>query len=255
MKTTNYLMESYLDSSIELEDKQILVHKIKQSKSLAQELAFRDELNHLASEDDIALLRQKLNLAHRLQKEEVYNNPIPQISRKRTRRIFYAAATVTGIALGGWAIISGGNYGVDYGQLYENYFTPYPPVTIFRESNALELQRGFVNAMNLYQASRFTEAAIELEKLLTEDPSSTTIRFYLGVSYMKLGEYSKSRENFDQIINKDPFFTEQAMWYKSLCYIAEKETESAIETLTALNTQNTSYKGKAEKLLKKLKRN
>lgn len=253
MKTTNYLMESYLDSTIELEDKQVLVHKIKQNKNLAQELAFRKELNHLASEDDIALLRQKLNLAHKLQKEQEYN-PTPQISRRRTRRIFYAAATVTGIALGGWAIISGGNYGVDYGQLYENYFTPYPPVTIFRESNALELQRGFVNSMNLYQASRYSEAAIELEKLLSEDPSSTTIRFYLGVSYMKLGEYSKSRESFDQIINKDPFFTEQAMWYKSLCYIAGAETDKAIETLTALSTQNTSYKGKAEKLLKKLKR-
>lgn len=247
-------MESYLDSTIDLEDKQVLVHKIKQNRSLAQELAFRDELNHLASEDDIALLRQKLNLAYKLHKVEE-QEPSPKISRRRTRRIFYAAATVTGIALGGWAVISGGNYGVDYGQLYENYFTPYPPVTIFRESNALELQRGFVNSMSLYQASQYTEAAIELEKLLTEDPSSTTIRFYLGVSYMKMGEYSKSRDNFDLIINKDPFFSEQALWYKGLCYIAEAETDKAIETLTALSTQNTSYKGKAAKLLKKLKRN
>lgn len=252
MKTTNYLMESYLDSTIDLEEKQVLVHKIKQNRSLAQELAFRDELNHLAGEDDIAMLRQKLNLARKLQKEEEYN-PIPHISRRRTRRIFYAAATVTGIALGGWAVISGSNSGVNYGQLYESYFTPYPPGTIFRESNALELQRGFVNAMSLYQATRYSEAAIEMEKLLNEDPSSTTIWFYLGVSYMNLEEYSKSRESFDKIINKDPFFTEQAMWYKSLCFIAEEETDKAIETLTTLSNQNTSYKAKADKLLRKLK--
>lgn len=248
MRTTNYLMEKYLDSTITYDEKAILNERMLSDPSLVKELAFRQELNLLAIEDDVSELRKKLNLASRLNE----NTQSTRFISSRTKRVFYAAATVTGIALGSWALLTGGEHQVKPDMLYHENFMPYPPVTVFRESHRAEFERGFFYAMKLYQESRFAEAAKDLELLLEMDPNSATIKFYLGVSYMQLEDYVKSHMLFDQIINGDSFFAEQALWYKGLSYLAQKETQKAKETFEGLIMNDNPYTTKAKKIIKKL---
>lgn len=250
MRTTDYLMEKYLDSSITYDEKAILNERMLSDSSLVKELAFRQELNLLAIEDEVSELRSKLNMASSIAERKKSN----RFFSHRTKRVFYAAATVTGIALGSLAILTGGEYQVKPDLLYHENFMPYPPVTIYRETHRAEFERGFFYAMKLYQESRFAEAAEDLELLLEMDPNSATIKFYLGVSYMQVEDYVKSHMLFDQVINGDSFFAEQATWYKGLSYLAQNETDKAKKTFKVLAKNENPYSAKAKKIIKKLEK-
>ncbi len=251
MKTTENLMEKYLDSAIVLEEKEELKQRIRENPFLKKELAFRNEINQLAMEDEIFDLRAKLNMAQE-SSVDYERSTISWLSSNRTRKMFYAAATVTGIALGSWAVISGGSHGIKPEAIYQENFTPYPPVIIYRDGSMDDYDKGFLSTMNLYYGSNYSLAAKRLEELLVDDPQSVTIKFYLGVTYMQLEEYVKSRNLFDEIIRGQSFFVEQAMWYKSLGYLAEKNTDRALETLAELYSIDGQYTSKAAQLIEQI---
>lgn len=248
MRTTEYLMEKYLDSAMLLEEKEELKHRIRENPHLKRELLLRNEINQLAMEDEIFNLRAKLNLAQE-SSVDYERSSITWLSSNRTRKLFYAAATFTGIALGSWAILSGGNPGIKPETIYQENFSPYPPVIVYRDGSMDDYDTGFLSTMNLYYGAKYSLAAKSLEELLENDPSSVTIKFYLGVTYMQLEKYSESRDLFNEIINGDSFFVEQAFWYKGLGYLAEKDTENAINTLGALSRMGGQYALKANQLI------
>lgn len=251
METTEYLMEKYLDSSISLDEKEDLYCRIHDDPQLNRELSLRKEINSMIMDDDVFKLREKLNLARESTHEyETYS--IGWFSRNKTRKLFYAAATVTGIALGSWAVFSGGSHVIKPETIYQENFSPYPPVIVYRDGSMDDYDTGFLSTMNLYYGAKYSLAAKRLEKLLDNDPSSVTIKFYLGVTYMQLEEFKKSRELFNEIINGDSFLIEQALWYKGLGYLAEKDIKNAQKTLEDLINLKGQYASKASKLIEQI---
>jgi tetratricopeptide (TPR) repeat protein len=236
-----------------LEEKEELKQRITENPLLNREFALRNELNLMGMEDEILSLRAKLNMAKdsAVDYEKESTN---RFTSSRTKRLVYAAATVTGIALGSWAIIAGGDHGVRHETLYSENFTPYPPVIIYRDGSMDDYDKGFLSTMNLYYGSKYNLASKQLEELLEDDPKSITIKFYLAVTYMQLEEYAKSRNLFDEIIRGESFFVEQAIWYKGLGYLAEKNTEKALETLKELHSINGQYAAKAAHLIEQINR-
>jgi tetratricopeptide (TPR) repeat protein len=250
MRTTDYLIEKYLDSTITNVEKKILNKRMHTNPSLHRELSLRQEINQLAIEDDVFDLRAKLKMASAYG-EDKYDN---RFVSNRTKRVFYAAATVTGIAFGSWAVITGGENRIKPQSLFHDNFMPYPPINIFRESQNLELDSGFFYALKHYQESNYKEAVIALKRLLELDPGSSIMQFYLGVSYMELENYDKAHKLFDQIIEGNSFFIEQAIWYKGLCFLAQNKPDNAINTLNNLTKYTNPYTDKAKNLVKKLGR-
>jgi tetratricopeptide (TPR) repeat protein len=250
MKTTAYLMENFLDSTISCDEKMILNERIIRDNTLAKELAFRKELNQLDQENDINMLRSKLDLArHTAQESEKY---IFSISKSnRYKRLVFAAATVSGIAIGGLAMLTG-QQEVKHESLYRKSFKPYPPIGIYREVQENEHESLLFKTMRQYQDENYWQAVEGFESLLTQNPSSVIIKFYLAVSYMHLNEYKKSRDFFDEVIQANYIYIEQAIWYKGLTYLAEGNVEDAISMLTLIDESKSSIGIKASHLLRKL---
>jgi tetratricopeptide (TPR) repeat protein len=251
MRTSEYLMEKYLDSTITVEEKDMLGHRLMANPSLQRELALRHEINQMVIQDEVHELRAKLNIASAYSDDNYENRFISH----RTKRIFYAAATIAGIAVGSWALFSEHSNGTNYEHIYRESFAPYPPVTLFRQGNYLATSEDLLSPMKYYQESNFAKAAVGLELLLKNDPSSTTIKFYLAISYMELERFADSHKLFDEILKGDSFFVEQATWYKGLSYLAEGKTDLASNTLSRLAEYENPYTKESVSLIKRIKSN
>jgi tetratricopeptide (TPR) repeat protein len=249
MRTTDYLIEKHLDSTISEVEMRMLNERMLINPSLQKELALRHEINQMAIEDDIYHLRAKLNKASAF----VEGNHENRFVSHRTKRVFYAAATIAGITVGSWAVFSGGGQEQNFDDIYRKSFIPYPPVTVFRQGNITTPDDDFFSTMRFYQDSHFAEAAAGLEKLLEINPGSATIQFYLGISYMELQKFNDSHRLFDELISGDSFFVEQAIWYKGLIYIAQGNIDMACNTLDKLAAYENPYTLESASLIKKLK--
>ncbi|MDY0254996.1 MAG: hypothetical protein RBR30_11390 [Tenuifilaceae bacterium] len=251
MRTSEYLMEKYLDSTITVEEKDMLYHRLMANPSLQRELALRHEINQMSFEDEIHELRAKLNIASAFA-DDTYDK---RFVSHRTKRLIYATATIAGIAVGSWAVFTEGNNGSNYDEIYRETFAPYPPVTLFRQGNYYPSGQDLLSTMKHYQESKFAQAAAGLELLLKNDPTSTTIKFYLAISYMELERFADSRKLFDEILKGDSFFVEQATWYKGLSYLAEGKTEMASSTLDRLTEYENPYTKESARIIKRIKAN
>ncbi len=245
MKTTEYLIEKCLDLSISEDERAILKERMCASNALVKEYAFRKELNGLHVEIEVNELRMKLRKASAIHEH---------LSAERymghsTKRLIYAAAAVTGITLGGWALFSGDGSRVSTETLYNEFFSPYPPVVIYRDASSVDVYKEFQAAMLKYQKANYEEAARILERIYQQVPDSVTIKFYLGVTYMQLGQFEDSRILFNQVISSDILFSELAIWYKGLSYLAENNREEALETLKHLEKNKTPIGTNASKLI------
>lgn len=249
MRTTDYLIEKYLDSTLTEIEGRMLNERMIGDTTLQRELMLRHEINQMAIEEEVYMLRAKLNMASAFVEENQQNRFV----NHKTKRVFYAAATIAGIAMGGWAISTGWGQKQNYDDIYRSSFVPYPPVTVFRQGSNVASDDDFFSTMSFYQNSHFAEAAAGLEKLLQMDPNSATVKFYLAISYMELEKFNDSHRLFDEIIGGDSFFVEQATWYKGLIFIAQGKTDLACNTLAKLAAYENPYTIKSKSLVKKLK--
>ena len=249
MRTTDYLIEKYLDSTLTEVEGRMLNERMVGDSTLQRELMLRHEINQMAIEEEVYMLRAKLNMASAFVEENQQNRFV----NHKTKRVFYAAATIAGIAMGGWAISTGWGQKQNYDDIYRSSFVPYPPVTVFRQGSNVASDDDFFSTMSFYQNSHFAEAAAGLEKLLQMDPNSATVKFYLAISYMELEKFNDSHRLFDEIIGGDSFFVEQATWYKGLIFIAQGKTDLACNTLAKLAAYENPYTIKSKSLVKKLK--
>jgi tetratricopeptide (TPR) repeat protein len=184
-------------------------------------------------------------------KENMEQNII--LKKTYTKKFFYAAATITGITLGGWATFSGINQDITANDLFRQNLKPYPPVGISRETIAIEAESLLFETMRLYQLENYEYAAKGFEAILEENPERPIMKFYLGVTYLHLGEYSKSRTLLSDIIDSESVLSDQATWYKALSYLAEDNIEEAISTLAKISTTNNKLGKDASELLNNLK--
>jgi predicted Zn-dependent protease len=226
MNTTEAI-EKWLESSIETDELAQLQAKLVLSRELRREYALRKEVNELAQEDAVLQLRLKLQLARKMNQRL-----IGETDSSSTKKLFYAAATLAGITIGGWAAFHQGNAGVSPIDLYKENFAPYPSIHLYRESEQVATNEQLIKSQILYSSSHYSEASKIFEELLIENPNSPTLKFYLGVTYLHLNNIQNSRKLLTEIASSESIFSTQAYWYLGLGYLAENKVDDAIQAFT-----------------------
>lgn len=226
MKTTNFLIESMLDSTIGMGDKEYLKHKLTQSEALRNEFKLRKEIDSAILENDVIKLRECLGIAL-AEMEDAERKRYQFFTVGKTRRIFWAAATISGITLGGLALYSGSHNSHSPQQLYKEFFIPYPPT--YTSRNALESKGTltFDRAMVMYQRAKHKEAAESLKGLLEQQPNSIAVKFYLAITLMQLDEFEAALPLLNDIIAEENLYSNHAKWYKGLSCLALDDLNQA----------------------------
>jgi hypothetical protein len=135
-------------------------------------------------------------------------------------------------------------------SLYAAYYEPYPNVVqpLTRSSEASQ------QALALYEAGRYAEAAESLESLHAAGLLPETVTdFYLGMCYLELNESGLAIERFTEVIQSGASsFTRPAQWYRALAWLSVDNADEAAKGLESLAAGDDVYARKASALLEDL---
>ncbi|WP_027077645.1 tetratricopeptide repeat protein [Maribacter antarcticus] len=135
--------------------------------------------------------------------------------------------------------------------LYDANYEQYPNTvyTITRgESNDTSIER---KAFEAYESGEYQIAIDYLKKLKTET-GLDYVDFYLGQSYLANGDTQEAIDTFEKIglINSD--YRAEALWYQALAYLKLEQNEKSITLLNILLKEGTYKMNAATNLLDKL---
>ena len=246
------LIEKRIDGSITMAEASWLEQRLSGDASLRQELKFRNELESIAAEVEVDFLRQHLAIAWGERNSQQLKHDRDSLGFSRFKRYFYAAATLAGITAGGLVMHSALQPKETSVGLYAQHFEPYPPVRIVRSGGELSSESYFFRGMIAYRAGYYTTASDDFEALVRSGDTSTTVRFYLGVSYMELGRFSEARNYLQTVTNSGSLFVDQSVWYTALCCLAEGNLGEARKLLDKLASSDTPMSVKASELIKEM---
>ncbi|MEM0940135.1 MAG: hypothetical protein AAF600_20420 [Bacteroidota bacterium] len=99
-----------------------------------------------------------------------------------------------------------------------------------------------------FNNGNFEKATLQFEKIAL--PNEEDVH-YLGLAYLKNGEYQKAIENLKKSTSEVSRFREEANWFLSLAYLLDDRDKDAIDQLEQIGKGEWRF-DEARKLLKKL---
>jgi len=246
------LLEKHIDGTISIRESEWLMQQMKDNPSLKQELNFRIDLESIAGEAEIDFLRHKLAIAWQ-ENDALQTSHTSDLKHfSRLKKYFYAAATLAGVTAGGLGLHTMLKPADTANLLFAQHFEAYPPVRVVRSGEEISSESQFFRGMIAYQAGYYNTSVDDFESLVKSGDTSTTVKFYLGVSYMELGRFDEARQTLKDVTISGSLFVEQSVWYTALCYVAEGDIANARSLLDSLSSSETSMAEKAKGLLEKL---
>ena len=154
----------------------------------------------------------------------------------------------------GIAVLSGcQSQGNNYEALFTENFK-MAPNTLVKSSRsdvapeASELGRIMAN----YDKGEFEAAIQAFDQYLTANPDYYEVKFYRGVTYLKLKNIDKAIADLQDVASSSSDFGEQAEWYLALSLIRSQKKDEAVKLLESMVKNNASQGEKASFLLEKI---
>jgi hypothetical protein len=135
-----------------------------------------------------------------------------------------------------------------YEELYAEYY--YPRLADVPRTTSTLAEDPVAVAMNFYVDKDFA-VAYPLLSALPANLVTNELVLYTGNAAMEVGKYRDAIKYFNQLDN-DPLWKQEAMWYKSLCYMIIGDGQAARYELQAIIDENGYHKGQAASLIRKL---
>jgi len=124
---------------------------------------------------------------------------------------------------------------------------PYEPLT-FRSApaDAASFRRG----MERYQQADYRGAIVDLRAALELDAEAPHVRFFLGVSYLLVGEDTAAIDQLRKTVALgDSPYLEEAHWYLAKAFLRRHDVEAATAQLRELVKLRGSWSDEARQLL------
>ncbi len=142
---------------------------------------------------------------------------------------------------------------LNYTPLAEITREPYTPFNLMGEADSLTSTRLFSQAMAHYLDGNDSAAVQSLRQALRLDSTNTATLFYLGVSYMQLGQPDSATAVFAQgLALNDSLYQERFLWYDGNARLARNDDERALQRFEALKVLSGKYAARAEEKIRKI---
>lgn len=244
------LIGEYLEGKLEDEARSALEERLGQDSGF--EALFKDiEVLTLG----LGKLQNRTLLNRMDELEEGLENPLEK--KPEVKTIFWTfqrvAATFVGlavVALVSWYTLRD-TTAPSPQELYVVHYTVYPnsmvPVVRGEEEESL-INRTF----QAYEQGDYTRAESFFELLMAEDDREF-IRLYAAITAMELERNNKAEGLLVEIVAGEGDFVNQARWYLALNFLKKEEIDQSIVHLEALAATQSTYRARAQELLKELK--
>ena len=245
MDKLNQKIEEFLDGNLEGDELDLFLKQKEQEKPLNSEVDLRIEINQSLKDKGLFELREILDK----QKTDLFmKDPFNNLRKDLFKTWHLAAASFSLILVVGglWYILSNKPYSTE--KLVTKYYKPAHPINQIR---SVEISSGnaLSEAFKHYKNNNFNGAL----KYFNSLDNQITAKFYSGVCYIELEEFSQAIESFTFVVNdKDNLFVEQADWYLGLIYLMNNQRQMAISQFDQISKSDSYYASQAEDILKYL---
>ncbi len=171
--------------------------------------------------------------------------PTPTNSKQQLHRTWWTMAAGIAILLSAaWFLWDGERENaMTNEELFAEYFEPYPANMVKRGGEVDSLMMGYL----AYESGDYV-TAIEIFEVQTD----TISQFFLGVSYLGIGEVHKAIETLKKYEVVAVVLKDQSLWYRALSHIKLDNKSEAIDLLEKIKSSNPSIQIKPRILIDKL---
>jgi tetratricopeptide (TPR) repeat protein len=234
------------DETIEVEKKIATDHEFAK---VVEE--YRKIINLISVHEDNRLRRKFADL-------EEKNKVNKEVKRVLMVRVLSAAAAIAVLLISYFAFFNPGDNEFSSKELASNlpfvheYFEP--PINYFiQRSRGRSVESKISDAMLLYDAGQYKQAAKIFDDLLLTETENFNILFYGGVSYLMSNQPEKALECFMKTETKENNFDQELQWYKSLIYLDTGDDEKAKTILLEIINSGSKYQKNAKEILETIK--
>ncbi|MDB4293070.1 tetratricopeptide repeat protein [Maribacter sp.] len=242
------LLYHYFSNSLSAQQEKQLQDLLDTDMEFKEQFDFEKDLKRVVREEEKTKLKSKLQ---GFEKEIAQERPVIQLNQKPKKSKFnWSIAASVAILFGlGWF---GYNTfaGADYESLYEANFEEYPN-TVYAVTRGEAIETIERDAFTAYESGGYQSAIDNFKKIYSAD-NKDYLDFYLGQSYLGLGEITQAKESFEKVLSSNSDFIPEAHWYLALISIKQENKTAATKYLNELIANHEYNKGKARALLKDL---
>lgn len=241
-------IEDFIDGVLEEELLAEFNDELKENPDLVAEIELRRQVNVAISEKEIMDLRTELGLAREAADSNKVKMLIPE-TQKGYLNYWKTSVAVVVLLLGVAGVLRNGVVSVD--KTYDNYYeTPSwaPERAVLNEVSFMQ------EANSLYSNGEYAALLTKCE--LNDDlvKSNPVLKFYQAASYQNLDKINEAIEAYSVVIKHgDNLFIEEAVWYRSLCYLKIGDINLAKNELLAVIERKGHFEKDAKAVMRRLK--
>ena len=264
-------IETYLSGNMSVIDKEVFEANLLSNAELQEEVQIHRALKYALHENEWVLRKNKKNDKEvaeikNLRRSEEYSKTIKSIKEAESiyfekkplnqskKWIYYCCAIVSVVCI----LVMVQYFSVSHttDSLYAEYrdWSELPSLT-----TQGDVQDNLAKGEQLFFDKKYKEAASVFSNSLNISSNTHNLGFtpyvlsYLGISYLEIGEYQKSLQTFNRLLESDSLDSSKGYWYTALVYLKMGKEQKAKDTLHLIlqNKKNFNFL-KAKELLEKL---
>ncbi|MFU8842843.1 MAG: tetratricopeptide repeat protein [Bacteroidales bacterium] len=236
-------IEELIDGNLSDKDAEKFKAEVLSNDDINAEYEFRKEINMAIRDKHFSELRAKLQNQFKEDSRKL-SRVSPQKDLLKTWHLATASFSLILVVGGLWYILSNKPYSSE--RLISKYYKPAQPILQVR---SMEFTGDDVlkEAFNLYQQNNYENAL----KYFNSLDNQIIAKFYSGICYIELGQFSKAVESFEFVINDaDNLFVEQAEWYLGLIFLMNNQKSAALEQFARISASESYYADQAKEIIR-----
>ncbi|SRR6266487_6982888 len=246
----NYLeyIDAYFNQQLGPEEARQFEQRISEDSNFAGEVAFYLSAKQALKEQVVLEKKEwfKELLAQNSSVNEAYHTG--QVRKMWTYRVAAAAAILTCVFFAGYLFFS---KSASPQQMADNYINENLKTLSVKMGARDSIQDG----VRLYNKGQFDSSLQQFETILQRDSGNYLIKNYLGIVYLRLGNYDKALRYFRQLENYSTLFSNPAIFYQALTLLKRNQPgdkQKAKLLLQQVADNDLEGKQTAQQWLKKL---
>ncbi len=237
-RVQRYLMDGLNNAEIKL-----FKEELKSNSLLMDELKFQKNLEQAIIDDELDEFKKRLDQFHK-----------SAVNKHKSNRLGFsklylvAASLVLLMSLLGIFFYQNGNSKIQH--IFNDFYERYESVRTTRGFSTTSADvASYVNGLQEYELANYEKAKTLFLIVIESEPENIAAKLFIGISYMELDCVDEAIKSFNTIIeSKDTYYSQQAEWYKALCYLKLNDEHETIEQLDGIIERKGYYAENAAKL-------